>query len=147
MSQIIPLISSGLAGPLGVLHLPRFWQKASLAAVGKDHPDYPAGAPGYDQMTMDALELDHDEVFKFINENKPTYTQFELWILNQKGGSLDQAAVAAHNEAVIGYQHKDATRENILASVGIADTGAILDAVNLNNLEDWQDFHKLTIAE
>jgi len=65
MSQIIPLISSGLAGPLGVLHLPRFWQKASLAAVGKDHPDYPAGAPGYDQMTMDALELDHDEVFKF----------------------------------------------------------------------------------
>ena len=27
MSKIVPLISSGTAGPNGVLHLPRLWQK------------------------------------------------------------------------------------------------------------------------
>jgi len=31
----VPLISSSVAGPLGVLHLPRLWQKVSLEAVGK----------------------------------------------------------------------------------------------------------------
>jgi len=35
MSQIVPLISSAVAGPLGVIHLPRLWQKASLAAAGQ----------------------------------------------------------------------------------------------------------------
>ncbi|PYI95190.1 MAG: DUF5069 domain-containing protein, partial [Verrucomicrobia bacterium] len=31
----VPLISSGIAGPLGVLHLPRLWQKVSLEEAGK----------------------------------------------------------------------------------------------------------------
>ena len=48
MGNIVPTISSGTAGPLGVLHLPRLWQKASLGAVGKLHDDYPAAGAGYD---------------------------------------------------------------------------------------------------
>ena len=35
MSKIVPLISSGTTGPLGVLHLTRLWQKVSLEAAGK----------------------------------------------------------------------------------------------------------------
>ena len=62
MSQIVPLISSGIAGPLGVLHLPRLWQKASLAAAGKLHADYPGIGCGYDQMTLDALGINIDHV-------------------------------------------------------------------------------------
>ena len=31
----VPLISSGTAGPLGVLHLPRLWQKVSPEEAGK----------------------------------------------------------------------------------------------------------------
>jgi len=34
----VPLISSGIAGPLGVVHLPRLWQKVSLEAAGKLAP-------------------------------------------------------------------------------------------------------------
>ena len=56
--SIIPTISSGTAGPLGVQHLPRLWQKASLDAAGKLHPDYPAAGAGFDQMTLDALGID-----------------------------------------------------------------------------------------
>lgn len=146
MSQIIPTITSGIAGPLGVLHLPRLWQKASLGAAGKLHSDYPAAGAGYDQMTLDALGIDRDIFLAFIKSEKPTYTQLEQWILDQRGGSLDVDTINAHNEAVVGYLHNDETRTRILSIVGIADTGAILDAINLNNLEDWHDFHAQEIA-
>ena len=97
-------------------------------------------------MTLDALGINREAFLDYIKANKPSYTQLEQWILDQKGGSLDAAAVNAHNAAVVGYNHDDATRGAILAAVGIADTGAILDAVNLNNLEDWQDFYSQEIA-
>jgi len=141
MSDIIPTITSGIAGPLGVLHLPRLWQKASLDAVGKLHSDYPAAGAGFDQMTLDALGINRENFLDYIKASKPSYTQLEQWVLDQKGGALDNAAVDKHNDAVVGYNHTDDTREAILKAVGIADNGAILDAVNLNNLEDWQDFY------
>lgn len=129
-----------------MLHLPRLWQKASLDAVGKLHIDYPAAGAGFDQMTLDALGIKREDFLAFIKESKPSYTKCEQWILDQKGGSLDNDAIDKHNAAVVGYNHDDTTRKAILESVGIADTGAILDAVNLNNLEDWQDFYDAEIA-
>jgi len=146
MSSIIPTISSGTAGPLGVLHLPRLWQKASLHAVGKLHPDYPAAGQGYDQMTLDALEVDREAFLVFIRSKKPSYAACEKWILDAKGGALDPSVVKKHNESIIGYQHDDATRKEILAASGIVDNGSITDAVNLNNLDDWQGFHQAEIA-
>lgn len=146
MSKIIPLISSGVAGPLGVLHLPRLWQKASLAAAGKQHPDYPAGAPGYDTMVLDGLGLDHKAFFDFINTQKPTYVQLEAWVLEQSGGKLDANAVKELNAAIRGYDHKDGVRIEILSFVGRADDGSVKDAITLNNLDDWQAFHAAEIA-
>jgi hypothetical protein len=146
MTNIIPLISSGTAGPLGVLHLPRLWQKASLAAVGKDHPDYPACAPGYDTMVLSGLGIEVETFKKFIADNKPTYPQLEAWVLEQSGGALDAAAVAKLNAAITGYNHTDDVRTSILGACGIPDEGKILDAINLNNLDDWQSFHKEVIA-
>jgi hypothetical protein len=140
----IPTVTSGIAGPLGVLHLPRLWQKASLDAAGKLHADYPAAGAGFDQMTLDALGINRETFLAYINENKPTYVLCEAWV--KENGSFDDAAVAAHNAAVTGYNHDDATRGGILSAVGLQDDGSILDAVNLNNLEDWNDFHAAEIA-
>ncbi|MCB1088239.1 MAG: DUF5069 domain-containing protein [Verrucomicrobiae bacterium] len=145
MSQIIPLISSGIAGPLGVLHLPRLWQKASLEAAGKLHPDYPGIGAGYDQMVLDGLGIDKGAFVAFI-ATKPTYVQLESWVLEQKGGSLDQDAVDSLNSAIKGYIHSDDTRAAILAAAGRGDDGTIMDAVNLNNLDDWASFHAQEIA-
>lgn len=140
MSKIVPTISSGTTGPLGVLHLPRFWQKASLGAVGKLHDDYPACGAGYDQMTLDALGLDKEKTLAFIAEAKPGYLAFESWV--KENGSFDEAAIAAHNAAVTGYIHDDATRAEIFAAAGASDdTCSYRDAVNLNNLDDWAIFH------
>ncbi len=142
--SIIPTISSGTAGPLGVQHLPRLWQKASLDAAGKLHPDYPAAGAGFDQMTLDALGIERQAFLDYIAADKPNYVQCEAWC--KANGSIDDAGIAAHNAAVNGYNHDDATRGGILGAVGVADDGSILDAVNLNNLEDWNDFHGAEIA-
>ena len=54
-TPMIPTISSGVAGPLGVLHLPRFWSKVLMDAKGVLHEDYPACGAGFDQMVLDGL--------------------------------------------------------------------------------------------
>lgn len=145
MSKIIPMISSGTAGPLGVLHLPRLWLKASLGAAGKLHPDYPSCGQGYDQMVLSALGLDKAAFESFI-ATKPTYPQLEAWVLEQSGGSLDAAAVEKLNAAITGYIHADDVRASILGANGIPDEGKIRDAVNLNNLDDWHAFHQEVIV-
>jgi hypothetical protein len=146
MSNIIPMISSGTAGPLGVIHLPRLWLKATLGAAGKLHSDYPSCGQGYDQMVLDALGIDKAAFESFIADKKPTYPQLEAWILDQSGGSLDAEAVAKLNAAITGYIHSDDARTAILGANGIPDEGKIRDAVNLNNLDDWQSFHKEVLA-
>ncbi|NRB73884.1 MAG: DUF5069 domain-containing protein [Verrucomicrobiales bacterium] len=141
MSNIVPLISSGTVGPLGILHLPRLWLKASLGAAGKLHSDYPAIGAGYDQMVLDGLGLDKSAFEAFIADSKPSYIELEAWVLEQKGGSLDQDAVDTLNAAITGYIHDDETRAEILGAAGRDDDGTIKDAVNLNNLDDWAIFH------
>lgn len=146
MSTIIPMISSGTTGPLGVLHLPRLWLKASLGAAGKLHSDYPACGQGYDQMVLSGLGLDKAAFETFIADSKPTYPELEPWVLEQSGGALDAAAVAKLNAAITGYLHADSVRAAILEANGIPDEGKIRDAVMLNNLDDWLGFHRGVIA-
>src|SRR5690606_21619531 len=98
-----------------VLHLPRLWLKASLGAAGKLHADYPAIGGGYDQMVLDGLGIDKAAFERFIADSKPSYVELETWILQQKGGSLDQDAVEKLNAAIAGYLHADDTRKEILA--------------------------------
>ena len=145
MSKIVPLISSGTAGPLGVLHLPRLWQKVSLEAAGKIADGYPGIGAGYDSMVIDALGLSADAVRAYITYSKPTYPQFESWIQSQPGVKLDGDTISALNDSITGYIHDDATRQGILSANGLAD-GDPKDAINLNNLDDWYEFHASEIA-
>ncbi len=141
MNTIVPLISSGVAGPLGVVHLPRLWLKVSLECTGKLAPGYPGAGKGYDQMVIDGLGLQRDAVINFIKSNKPTYPQFEAWV-KKNGTTVDKASIEKLNSAIRGYIHDDATRKSILSANGLADDAAACkDAVNLNNLDDWKEFH------
>lgn len=143
MNTIVPLISSGVAGPLGVLHLPRLWLKVSLEARGKLAPGYPGAGKGYDQMVIDGLGLNRDAVIEFVKSQRPTYPQFEAWVKQQPGVKLDKGSVDKLNASITGYIHDDATRKSILSANGISDDGsAPRDAVNLNNLDDWKEFYE-----
>jgi len=143
MNTIVPLISSGVAGPLGVIHLPRLWLKVSLESRGKLAPGYPGAGKGYDQMVIDGLGLNRDAVVSFIKTSRPTYCQFEAWIKKQPGVKLDKASVEKLNASIRGYNHDDGTRKSILGANSLPDDAAAArDAVNLNNLDDWKEFHE-----
>jgi len=142
MASFVPLISSGTVGPLGVAHLPRLWLKVSLDSRGKLDSRYPAVGQGYDQMTIDALGLQKDAVVDFIKTQRPTYPQFEAWIKVQPGVKLDAATIETHNAVVRGYNHDDETRKGILSANGLEDGPDVpKDAVTLNDLDGWQEFH------
>ena len=141
----VPMISSGTKGPLGVLHLPRLWLKVSLESQGKIADGYPGIGAGYDSMVIDALGLSADAVKAYISSQKPTYNQFEAWIQSQPGAKLDADTIGNLNSAIAGYIHDDETRQDILSACGLPD-GEPRDAVNLNNLDDWYEFHKAVLA-
>src|SRR2546430_1781029 len=146
MNTIVPLISSGVAGPLGVLHLPRLWLKTSLEATGKFAAGYPGAGQGYDQMVIDGIGLNRDAVLAYIKQSKPTYPQFEAWV-KKNATKLDKGSVDTLNGAIRGYIHDDGTRKSILGANGLPDdASAPKDAVNLNNLDDWKEFHQAVLS-
>jgi hypothetical protein len=146
MNTIVPLISSGVAGPLGVLHLPRLWLKLSLESVGKLAVGYPGAGKGYDQMVIDGIGLNRDAVIQFVKKSKPTYPQFEAWV-KKNAAKLDKASVEKLNAAIRGYIHDDDTRKSILGANSLADdASAPKDAINLNNLDDWKEFHQAMLS-
>jgi len=142
--KYVPMISSGVAGPLGVLHLPRLWQKVSLEEAGKLAAGYPGVGKGFDAMTLAALGLEEQAVRDYVRQSKPTYPQFEEWV--KKNAKLNRDAIEKHNDAVRGYNHDDETRKGILGTAKIADDASSpKDAVNLNNLDDWYEFHQAVL--
>ena len=146
MNTIVPLISSGVAGPLGVVHLPRLWLKLSLESRGQLAPGYPGCGTGFDQMVIDGLGLQREVVIEFIKTKRPSYPQFEAWIKSQPGVKLDKESIDKLNSAIRGYNHDDETRKSVLGASGIPDDAkAPRDAVNLNNLDDWKEIHEATL--
>jgi hypothetical protein len=137
------MIPCSVAGPLGVLHLPRLWLKVSLEARGKLAPGYPGIGKGFDQMVISGLGLSAEAVRKYISETHPTYQEFEDWLRKQPGVKLDRQSVYKLNQAILNYHHDDETRRGILQGSGYADNGTVLGAaVELNALDDWAAFHK-----
>jgi len=145
MNSIVPLISSGVAGPLGVLHLPRLWLKLSLESCGKLAAGYPGAGKGYDQMVIDGIGLNRDAVIDYVKKSKPTYPEFEAWV-KKNATKLDKASVEKLNAAIRGYDHDDDTRKSILGANRLPDDHAApKDAINLNNLDDWKEFHQAVL--
>ena len=115
---------------------------SSLEARGKLAAGYPGCGKGYDQMVLDGLGLDRQKTLDFIKNNRPTYIQFENWVKQQPGAKLDKANIDKLNDSIRGYNHDDNTRKGILSASGLQDdASACRDAVNLNNLDDWNEFH------
>jgi hypothetical protein len=145
-NTIVPLISSGVAGPLGVLHLPRLWLKASLESKGLLAAGYPGIGHGYDMMVLHALGLDPEAVRGFIAGSRPTYPQFEAWIAAQPGVNLTKGNIHKLNVSIAGYIHAADVRTAVLAANGLPDDGSVLpDAISLNNLDDWFEFHQAVL--
>jgi hypothetical protein len=140
LQNVVPLISSDTAGPLGAIHLPRLWTKLTLAAAGVLPEGYDECGKGFDQMTLNALGLDRQKTMDFIKTNHPKYVAFEEWVLQQNGGSISTDRIEKHNAAIRGYNHSDELASKMRSSSGIKDA-SITDAVTLNTIEDLDDVH------
>lgn len=138
--KTVPLISSGTAGPLGALHLPRLWAKLTLSSAGLLADGYDFCGNGFDQMTIDALNLNREAVIAFVRERKPTYTAFEEYVVEKNGGHIPPDAIQKHNAAILGYNHADDLGAKMRAASGVTNNG-IKDAVTLNMLEDLDELH------
>ncbi len=141
MEEIIPLISSGTEGPLGVKHLPRLWLKTLLAAVGRLPPGYKDIRPGFDYIVLEGLNIDPDAARAFITKARPTYLDFERWIESRKGVDLSSNNVRNINRAVVERSKSQASRQSILAENGIPVESGITGSIMLNNLDDWRALH------
>jgi len=144
--KTVPLISSSVSGPLGVVHLPRLWLKLSLARTGQLAEGYTACGDGFDKLVLQALHLSAEDVKEFIKDQKPSYPEFEDWVVAQNGGAIDPIAIDRVNFAIMSYNHPEEVRSGILASNGLDEGDGIHDAVNLNNLDDWQAVHEMYLS-
>jgi hypothetical protein len=140
-TAIVPTISSDTAGPLGAIHLPRFWLKQTLDCAGRLADGYHACGDGFDALTLKDLNLDRDETIAFIREKHPTYMQFEQWVLDKNGGTISQGAIDRHNAAIRGYNHGDEKAASMRSASGVANPD-VVDAVTLNTIEDLDEVHR-----
>ncbi|MBV8345822.1 MAG: DUF5069 domain-containing protein [Candidatus Eremiobacteraeota bacterium] len=137
-TNIVPLVSSGTAGPLGAIHVPRLWLKLSLASIGALPEGYDECGAGFDAMTLSALGLDRQKTIDFVRQSKPSYMEFEKWIV--ANGKTDKATIERHNAAIRGYNHGDDLAKSMRESSKI-DDAAVRDAVTLNTVEDLDEIY------
>jgi hypothetical protein len=121
-TAIVPAVSSNVAGPLGVTHLPRLWLIAILRIGGIIPRGYDIDR--MDRITLDHLGVDANRSAAYLRSALPDYVQYEQWI-RENVQHADTAGIAAHNAAL--QQH----REDVLRV----------------DLLDWQLLHEGYLAE
>ena len=142
MDTQVPLISTRTTGPLGVAHLPRLWQKMRLAAKGLLAEGYRAGEGGFDEMLLDALGINPKAAIAFVHETQPSYLAFEAWVKETAGsGNLTPEAIERINESILTIPKPEPWRTEMLDTLGMQPDDKEWLATDLNDLEDWQDFH------
>lgn len=135
----IPYVSSQTTGPLGAAHLPRLWTKLTLGYAGQLAEGWDHCGAGFDQMTIDNLGLDRDKVMEFVRTTKPTYVQFEQYVVDN--GKTDAETIKKHNASIHGYNHSPETAKSMRDSMGLKNQN-VNDAVTLNMLDDLHELHK-----
>jgi hypothetical protein len=142
--KVVPAISSGTAGPLGAIHLPRLWLKLTLASVGALPDGYDECGDGFDAMTLNALGLDRQKTIEFVRQKRPSYMEFEHWVVSN--GKTDKATIEQHNAAIRGYHHGDDLAHEMRTASKLHDT-SVKDAVTLNTIEDLDEIYRQTLQK
>ncbi len=144
MEEIVPLISSSVAGPLGVLHLPRLWLKILLHASGRLPEGYRHGAGGFDGLLCERLGIDAAAFIAFIEGERPDYLALEAWV-TQHARDLSPHAIAAFNDRIRTGNMGDENAAKARARFKVADD-TFANAIALNNLDDWSLAHAAVTA-
>jgi hypothetical protein len=138
-APIVPVLSSSVAGPLGVKHLPRLWLKILLHALGRLPEGYRHGTGGFDEYLTTALGIDNAAFIDYIETKRPDYLTLETWV-RENATLLNEETIATVNERVTTANMPEQMRADRVTQLGIPDT-PITGAVALNDLDDWAAMH------
>jgi hypothetical protein len=145
IEPIIPMVSSGTVGLAGIPHLPRMWMKALLSAVHALPAEWKTGVVcGFDKRCADTIGLDLVATSAYINNEKPTYLQFEAWVLDH---------IAAPSEATKAEwiaQFNGMKKAEAQAAAEVIECGAtdpsLRGTILLNDMVDWKHMHDHVVA-
>ena len=140
---MIPLIRSICQGPLGISQLPRTWWKAITRQVGLLDETYPDNSGGLDAWCLDALELDVDETYAYLDDELPDYVTFEQWVVDRKNGAFSKARIKRFNLMLQRRVHSRPHKiTETYGDIGYdPETHTEVGALLLNTLQDWSLFH------
>jgi hypothetical protein len=141
MALNVPLTGSMADGLLGLVHLPRMWQKGLLKAVGALPDDYVFAERGFDQRMMEGVGIDAAAFVAFL-QTLPSYLETEAWVRTH-ATKLDNVSVT--NGEIVNRSMSTQFAEKLRASTGIADA-AFDNGARLNNLDDLHSLHAYVVA-
>ncbi|MDB5259312.1 MAG: hypothetical protein JWO73_520 [Candidatus Taylorbacteria bacterium] len=131
-------VNSGSIGSLGILHLPRLWSKVVFEGDIKLDEEAIRLESYFDEVVLRGIGIDPKSVFEYLRSEKPTYPDFEEWILERAGAKLDDDAVAEINRKILAHEHEERISERILRECGLGNPQDIgktpRTALHLNNL-------------
>jgi hypothetical protein len=136
---IVPVISTSVAGPLGIRHLPRLWLKILLYSEGRLPEGYRHGEGGFDELFCTQFGIDREAFVRFVETNKPDYQETERWV-EKNAKDLEPATVAAFNDRVLAANMRDEMAAERRTRFAIGDE-TYKNAVALNDLDDWAGMH------
>ncbi len=143
IERLAPLIGATVAGPLGIVHLPRMWLKGILSAAGMLYEGYFDNYKGFNQRVVDGVGLEPDAWFAFL-ATMPTYPQAEDYV-EVHATKLNPASVAAVNADVLTLLRPEENAAAVRARVGIADPD-VRNSARLLNFDDWFTMHQQLVT-
>jgi len=140
--NIIPLISSYVAGPLGLMHLPRLWLKGLLHAADILAEDWGCGPGGLDKRIMDAVGIDGSVFMPWLLQAFPTYEACEAWVV-EHACRLSPDSIARSNGDLASAPLPRGLGPQFRRYLKIEDdVNPIEVGIMLNNLDDWMAIHR-----
>jgi hypothetical protein len=140
LQPIVPAVSTQSTGPLGLMHLPRFWMKATLAAAGALYEDWKSGPDSpLDMWFCAAIGLEPTTAIAHIRAERPSYMAFEGWV-SANVPKLGPDEIAKTNATLNARQKPEEVAARERALLGITDPG-YRPSIELNDLVDWHQLH------
>lgn len=124
---VVPLVSSWVPGPLELVHLPRMWMEALLAATGRLPEAFAAGRPLFDEILCDTIGIDRAAFRAFVAAMRPDYLGAEHWV-NANARILDRCAILSVNTTILRVQEDG------------------MPAYLRDDLRAWQALHAYVVA-
>lgn len=86
---------------LNIPHLHRYWRRRIAAGVSGPEPDQ--GERDLDATLLSGFNLNILETLRFLKaQTRPSFEEFEQWVIDTNGGSVDEAELKRLREALEG---------------------------------------------